>query len=207
MPLFSVLDTDPSVKELAAKVASLLGTPSHLESIRRVPTAEEGMHLFQFQWVEDFQKLADQLAITMAHDTHRTIEEIAGINIKSFTSGEVKKGVVFLIESVLKVPNNGLVILLPLPPLGDAFRDALRQLPISRKFKEPPQSLDHGEAILHLQSLDGKSSCETKLQPESTTIIYGHVRFETIPMIPFLMLSFPTIAAPVEGRNVVEGGY
>ena len=65
MPLFSVLDTDPRVKELATKITLLLGTPSCLESIKRVPTGEEGVNLFQFKWTKDFQSLADELAETM----------------------------------------------------------------------------------------------------------------------------------------------
>lgn len=110
----------------------------------------------------------------------------------------------FLLESGLKIPNDRLVILLPLPLSSDAFKDALRQLLVSQKLKETPRSLGHGEHILHLQSLDRKSSCATKLRLESTKIIYGHVRLETIPPTPFFMLSLPTVAAPVEYREVVE---
>jgi hypothetical protein len=112
--------------------------------------------------------------------------------------------VLFLLESGLKIPNDRLVILLPLPLSSDAFKDAVRQLQVSLKLKETPRSLGHGEHILHLQGLDGKSSCATELRLESTKIIYGHVRFETTPPVPFFMLSLPTIAAPVECREMAE---
>lgn len=107
-----------------------------------------------------------------------------------------------LIESVLTIPNDGLVILLPIPLSSDAFKDALRQLPVFQKLKETARSFGHGEATLYLQSLDRNNRCGMKLQPESTTIIYGGVRFETIPTTPFFMLSLPTVT--VEGRDVVE---
>ena len=46
MLLFSVLDTDPRVKELATKIILLLETPSCLKSIKEVPIEKEGVNLF-----------------------------------------------------------------------------------------------------------------------------------------------------------------
>jgi len=65
MPLFSVLNTKPSVKELVTKFASLLGSPLYLESITRVNTEEEGVNLFRFKWTEDFESLTCELLKTI----------------------------------------------------------------------------------------------------------------------------------------------
>lgn len=80
----------------------------------------------------------------------------------------------------------------------NAFKKALQRLQISADLKETPQAFDHVEASLHLQGVDSIESHGMKWRPETTTIIYDHVRIETEPTIPFFMLSLPTFVFKVE---------
>ena len=65
MALYAILTAKPSVQELASKVASLLGTVSFLEGIKRVPTSKEDVSVFRYKWTKDFNDLTNELIKTM----------------------------------------------------------------------------------------------------------------------------------------------
>lgn len=67
MKLFSVLYLDSAVSELVSNITSLLGTPSCLESLEKIPTKEDGAILFQYPWNsrEEFQQLENEFGRIM----------------------------------------------------------------------------------------------------------------------------------------------
>ena len=65
MALYATLTTPPSVQKLVSKVALDLVTVSYLEGIKKLPTSENGLLLFRFTWVNDFNDLTNEVIETM----------------------------------------------------------------------------------------------------------------------------------------------
>ncbi|KAF1992776.1 hypothetical protein P154DRAFT_625872 [Amniculicola lignicola CBS 123094] len=196
MLLFSVLQTDPSIENLASDIARHL--PSSMDTIQRVPTENQDVKLFRFLWTEDFQKLGNEFVLAMAQTVRHTIQQDAGLKIKSVAPEEYKMEVLFLDHSLYTTQNDELIILIPLP--SDAFTEALQQINASEQGTEASHALQSKSNILHLQGIEN-SVTEMELQSKSTFIIYGDIRVRTIPPMPFFILSFRTL--PVESYDVV----
>ncbi|KAF1996164.1 hypothetical protein P154DRAFT_525744 [Amniculicola lignicola CBS 123094] len=199
MVLLSVLQTDSHISKLASDIARRLGTPSCLESIQRVPTEDQGVNLFRFQWTEEFQNLGNEFVLAMAQEVSDTIRRDAKLKIERVAPGDYKMEVLFLVQSIYTTQNDELAILIPLS--SDMFTEAFQQLKAIEKIRQTSYAIHKGNT-LHLKGA-GKRSVEVGLQTESTFIIYGDVQFHTIPPTPFFMLSFRTVLVLVESDHVV----
>jgi hypothetical protein len=67
MPIYHILETAPSVQELAVRTASLLGTSRFLNSIRKASDKkktsdnDDGLDMFCYEWGDEFKRLADEI--------------------------------------------------------------------------------------------------------------------------------------------------
>lgn len=95
MPLYSVLPTQSSVRDLATRVSSLLGTSSCLKRIERVTTNVKSLELYHYQWEDDFKNdfknLADEIATTMVCIRSADIQLLLNNNSHSMSSVRYKK--------------------------------------------------------------------------------------------------------------------